>query len=133
MMRINFVIFLILITCFSYAAAKTVRGAIVDYDTNEPIEFCNVIEKNTQNGVLSDENGNFEISLQHKKADVKLIVQTIGYISDTISVKNKLNLGIIYLKSSSTNLDEIIVTGTTRSSLIRESPIAITAISPIQD
>lgn len=89
------------------AQTKVVQGVIKDQ--LGPIPGCSVIEKGfTNNGVASDENGKFKITL--KGSSGVLIVRTIGYDTKEIAIGNKTDITIT-LQSSSQALDEVVVVG----------------------
>ncbi|MCZ2102696.1 MAG: TonB-dependent receptor [Chitinophagales bacterium] len=96
------------------------------------MEFCSIQEKNTQNGTITNEKGDFTIQLSQDNDTIQLVIQNIGYETDTLKILPHQDHYIIYLQADSYNLDEIVITGTTRATLIRENPIAITPISAKQ-
>lgn len=132
MKKIFLAILLLPILSFGQTPQRTITGSIKDYDTKAPIEFCNVIEVNTSNGTLSDEHGNFKITLAKNKTTHKLVFKTLGYETDTLSIQPETSHYSLFLKSVLTDLNEIVITGTTRATRIRENPISITAVSPKQ-
>jgi len=92
-------------------AQDSVSGVILETNNeNEeiPLLGANVYWLDTTVGAITDEEGKFSIS--YKKEYEKLIVSFIGFTSDTITISNP-NQKIYHVLKSSSNLDEIVVTG----------------------
>ena len=85
---------------------KTVSGKVVD-ENGEPVIGATVLEVGTNNGVITDFDGNFSISL---KNGANINVSYIGYNTQTINIINDKPLSII-LKEDSELLDEVVVIG----------------------
>lgn len=85
---------------------KTITGTVLD-QTNEPIIGANVIEKGTTNGVITDINGNFTLSIPE---NATLHVSYIGYLMQEIAVRNQSSFQII-LQEDLQMLDEVVVIG----------------------
>lgn len=85
---------------------KIIRGIITD-EKGEPVIGANIMEKGTANGVVSDIDGNFTISVTEKAV---LQISYIGYIIQEISTENRTSLSII-LKEDYQALDEVVVVG----------------------
>lgn len=58
-----------------YAQKMTVKGVVVDA-TNEPIIGANVVEKGTTNGIITDLDGNFTLSVER---GATLVFSFIGF------------------------------------------------------
>ena len=86
--------------------AKTVSGVIIDA-TGLPIIGANVLEKGTTNGVITDLDGKFTLSV---KPGSTLVISYIGYVSQEIEVGNQTTFNIT-LKEDSEMLDEVVVVG----------------------
>ncbi|WP_339708618.1 TonB-dependent receptor [uncultured Kriegella sp.] len=99
-------IFLMSITAVSWAQTN-VTGTVLD-DQNVPLPGANVVVKGTTNGVVTDFDGNFSISVQDSGST--LIVSYIGFDSKEIVLNGALSYSIT-LKTSSTGLDEVVVIG----------------------
>lgn len=84
----------------------TISGVIND-DRGEPIIGANVIEKGTLNGVITDMDGNFSITVS---PDAILQISYIGYISQEIAVKKQTYLAIT-MKEDAQALEEVVVVG----------------------
>ena len=70
----------------------TVKGVVVEYPSHKPIQGANVLVRGTTNGILTDENGNFNI--QVKEGDV-LVVLYAGRKTQYLDMKPGItNLGV---------------------------------------
>ncbi len=98
-------------------AQKNVTGIVRDATTKSPLAGVSVKVSGTNQGTTTDASGNFSLSVT---GTPKLIVSSIGYEEQTVSINDQSILEIL-LKSSSTNLEEIVLTG--RRSLPRSSTV----------
>lgn len=85
---------------------KPLTGRILD-ELGEPIIGANVVEEGTTNGVITDMDGNFSISVS---GNAKIQVSYIGYIPQEIAVANRSTLSIL-LKEDTQTLEEVVVIG----------------------
>jgi TonB-linked SusC/RagA family outer membrane protein len=85
---------------------KTVSGKVVE-QMNVPIIGASIVEKGTSHGTISDENGNFTLSVSPNSI---LQVSYIGFISKEVAVENKSTL-TIELNEDEKTLNEVIVVG----------------------
>lgn len=129
MKRILSAILLIPFAVFCQTQQRTITGSIRDFNTRQPVAFCTVMQENTNNGTLTDENGNFKISLIQDESTTRLIFQSVGYETGILQIDPGQNDYRVYLKSQSLNLEEIVITGTTRATMIKENPVSITPVS----
>ncbi|MEL6559735.1 MAG: DUF5686 family protein [Bacteroidota bacterium] len=98
------IICMILFICTSELSAQ-VSGIVYDIQSQEPLAFAHVIINNTQQGTLTDIDGEFRIPTQNVKT---LTVSYVGYEDQTIQLNGK-SFVEIYLKSSSEVLKEVII------------------------
>ncbi len=97
--------YILFFICFSLKVySQNFSGQIKDSKTNEPVPFANILIKNSQIGVVTDEAGRFTFSKETKSNS--LMVSSLGYISKTVSFKNG---DIIYLIPKDTQLGEVVV------------------------
>jgi TonB-linked SusC/RagA family outer membrane protein len=85
---------------------KQITGTVTD-ERGDPVIGANVIEKGTTNGVITDINGNFSLSVTENAI---LEISYIGYNKQEVSTRNKTNPSIILTEDSKT-LEEVIVIG----------------------
>ena len=85
---------------------QTITGVITD-DTGLPLPGANVIEQGTSNGVSTDFDGNFAITVSN--SDAVLEISYTGYLTQSIVVGNQSNISV-QLQSDTQQLQEVIVT-----------------------
>ncbi|MDR1092081.1 MAG: SusC/RagA family TonB-linked outer membrane protein, partial [Prevotella sp.] len=85
---------------------KTVTGKIIDND-GEAVIGANVVEKGTTNGIITDMDGKFSLSVSD---NATLEITYIGYLTQNIPVGNQTNL-FITLKEDAQAIDEVVVVG----------------------
>lgn len=85
---------------------KTITGIVTD-ESGLPIIGANVVEKGTRNGIITDIDGKFSLTLVQSDA---VEVSYIGYMTQNVSVKNKTNISVV-LKEDTQTLDEVVVVG----------------------
>lgn len=102
---------IVLILCLlcslgAMAQKKTVTGVVTDV-AGEAIIGASVVEAGTTNGVITDLDGKFSLSVS---LNGKLQISYIGYQAQTIDVKDK-NSFSIKMKEDSEMLEEVVITG----------------------
>ena len=85
-----------------------VSGQVISQVDGSPLPGVNIIEKGTINGVVSDFDGNFSISVNDGNAT--LVVSYIGYATLEVPINGRMTLSVS-LEESTTGLDEVIVLG----------------------
>lgn len=103
---LKILMFLLLIT--NSLEAQTLKGIVIDSETNKPVPFVNigVLDKNI--GTVSDINGKFSLTLKESET---VRFSSIGYESFAKSFsEDALDLSI-KLKPSTTMLSEVVITG----------------------
>ncbi|WP_416448438.1 SusC/RagA family TonB-linked outer membrane protein [Leeuwenhoekiella sp. A2] len=97
---------MLMLCAFSYAQT-TVTGTVTSALDGTTIPFVNVVEINTKNATITDENGFFNLKIDQKNAQLRF--SAIGFISQIVAVDNQSTINIT-LQESTTNLDEVVVT-----------------------
>lgn len=98
-------VLLSMVTLTVSAQNRVVKGQVVD-ETGEPVMGATVVvEGTTGNGVITDIDGNYTITVSGKK---NLVISFIGYTTQVIS---DLNQKRIVLKEDAQQLDEVVVVG----------------------
>lgn len=95
-----------LIPLWSIAQNITVKGVVKD-NFGESVIGANVTEKGTTNGMITDLDGNFSLTVQK---NATLVISYIGYVTQEIAVKGNTQFNII-LKEDSKALEEVVVIG----------------------
>lgn len=118
--------FFVSVTVF---AQTKYTGKVVDANTQEAIPGAIVMEIGSKsNGVLTDLNGNFGITIQGKSS---IKISSVGYITKTIEVgQGRSSLGRIELEEDVQALSEVFVIGSGLVDIVkdRQTPIAATTL-----
>ena len=104
-MKIKTVLFFLFLSAVIVGQTK-VGGKVID-EFGDPIAFANVIFKNSKEGVITDENGNFYF--ESKENYSTLVVSYIGFEKKEISLKPGLNTGLKIQLKSGTELKEVVI------------------------
>ena len=108
-----------------FAQSVAVTGTVIDADNNEPLIGVSVLEVGTTNGVVTDLDGNFTLSV---KAGAKLQLSYVGYNTQEVAAKS--NLGTIELKPEAVGLQDVTVTG--QIAVQRKTPIAVSQVTALE-
>lgn len=103
---LGLLLLLCLIPLCSIAQNITVKGIVKD-NLGESVIGANVTEKGSTNGMITDLDGNFSLTVQK---NATLVISYIGYVTQEIAIKGNTNLNII-LKEDSKALEEVVVIG----------------------
>ncbi|MGC6430840.1 MAG: TonB-dependent receptor [Jejuia sp.] len=126
--------FLLLLLLSAFASAQTtINGNVVD-ETGEPLPGTNILEKGTTNGVISDFNGNFTITVASESAILEIYY--IGFETQEINVSGKTQLNIELIEASE-SLDAVTIKGFSgvvgksrkRTESIQVTPESVTALN----
>lgn len=109
---------------------KPIKGIVKD-SKGEPVIGANVVEKGTTNGVITDIDGNFSLSVSENAV---LQVSYLGYIPQEIAVDSKSFFTVLFQEDLKA-LDEVVVIGygTMKKSVITGaiSSIPMTAVKTV--
>ncbi|MEX2593134.1 MAG: TonB-dependent receptor [Anditalea sp.] len=84
-----------------------ITGTIKD-NKGAPLPGATILEKNTENGTITDVDGNFTLSVSNNNAI--LIISYLGYANKEINVDGQEKINII-LEEGDNSLDEVVVVG----------------------
>ena len=103
-----FAIFLLmLISAQVWGQQLQVQGNVSDKSNGEPLIGVSVLEKGTQNGTVTDFDGNFSLSVS---ANATIVISYVGYKTQEATASQMMN---IKLEEDAELLDELVVTGYT--------------------
>ena len=109
---------------------STIQGVITD-ETGMSLPGANIIEKGTSNGVTTDFDGKYSITVSNSNA--VLIFSYVGYQSQEIIVGNQATINV-QIKQDASQLDEVVVIGYGTRQLTKVSgSIAKAPIGELQD
>lgn len=104
---------IIYIVCISFcvfevlAQNKTITGTISD-ERGAPVFGANVVEKGSTNGISSDYNGVFKLTLLHTPAVLEITY--LGYKTESVKVDSQKSLKIT-LEPNSMELEDVVIVG----------------------
>ncbi|MCL5129275.1 TonB-dependent receptor [Algibacter sp. L4_22] len=102
-------------------------GKILD-ENNVPLPGASIIEKGTSNGVTTDFDGNFSISLNTSNAIIA--ISYVGYETQEISIDNQKQIEI-QLKQDTSLLEEVLIVGYTAENR-KNVTASVASISPAE-
>ncbi|HQQ95480.1 MAG TPA: TonB-dependent receptor [Bacteroidia bacterium] len=110
----------------------TISGTVYDTGTHEKLAGVSVYLPDLKKGCLSDKDGNYRIS-GLKKGAYLMEAAFIGYRAELVKLDAEHDTTIdLYLSVSAHELSEIVITGVSRSTEIKRSPVVITSIDSKQ-
>nr|MDH4460744.1 carboxypeptidase-like regulatory domain-containing protein [Flectobacillus sp.] len=87
---------------------QTIKGKITDAEKGEGIPGASIAIKGTSKGTVSDENGNYTLTVPNEKA--VLVITSVGYSREEVLVGNRFTVNIS-LNPDTKNLNEVVVVG----------------------
>ena len=106
-------------------SAQQIKGKVTD-ESGAPLPYVNVLEKDTTNGVSTDENGEFVLGV--KQIPVTLVFSSVGFstLEETVY---KTSYVAVTLKENNV-LDEVVLTGNrSKPRTILDSAVPIDNVS----
>ncbi|NLX27622.1 MAG: TonB-dependent receptor [Bacteroidales bacterium] len=91
----------------AFAQKRTISGKVTESGTGLSLPGVNIIEKGTMNGVITDMDGNYSLTVDENGI---LVFSFIGFTSQEIPVKGKTSLDVVLMEEAR-GLDEVVVTG----------------------
>ena len=91
---------------------RTIKGKITD-ETNAPLANVSVTLQGSRKSVMTDADGNFEITVPSAKAVLQF--SSVGYVAKEVSVGNQTSITVA-LTLTSKQLSDVVVTGYGKSS-----------------
>jgi len=88
------------------AQKRTVSGTVTSDDDNAPLPGVSIVEKGTTNGVVTDINGKYSISVDGK---VSLIFTFVGMSPKEIVTENSTSINVV-MSATEVGIDEVVIT-----------------------
>lgn len=85
-----------------------VRGRVTDESSGEPLPGVSILVKGTQQGTVTDSDGNFSINVINQSA--VLVFSFVGYVTQELMVGNRSNFDIA-MRVDEKALEEVVVVG----------------------
>ena len=132
---VHFLLVTVFTVCSATAALAqvTVKGQVVDADSNEPMIGAAVTVVGTQQGVVTDLDGNFTLNAT---ANATVSISYLGYKETKKKVtvkggagKGTVDFGVILLEADAFALDDVTITSSI--AVARKTPIAVSTINPV--
>ncbi len=113
-MKLQFLLFSLLVSSFCFAQKATITGTILDKEyNNEPLSFANVVIKGTKTGTSTDVNGKYTLSVA--AGNHTLVIGFLGYktVEIPFSVKSSEKKAINYtLETEGLMLEDVVLIAT---------------------
>ncbi|MEX2234742.1 MAG: SusC/RagA family TonB-linked outer membrane protein [Cyclobacteriaceae bacterium] len=100
-------VLLLLVTSAAWSQSRTVTGKVTSTDDGTGIPGVNVVEKGTNNGAVTDVDGNYTLNVGDNST---LVFSFVGYTGQEVAVGGQSTLNIA-LNADVTSLDEVVVIG----------------------
>lgn len=100
-----------------------IKGKVIDYETKDPVSYASIVVLGSTQGVTTAEDGTFLIkSLPNKTG--RLRISSIGYTTLDVNYTSGETL-LVELRSSSFNIDEIVVSANRTETKRRVAPVLV--------
>ncbi|MBO4690467.1 MAG: carboxypeptidase-like regulatory domain-containing protein [Paludibacteraceae bacterium] len=126
MKKIITLLFCVGMTATMFAQAQKVTGSVQDAKTGELLIGVSVLEEGTTNGIITDLDGNFSISVQ---PGAKLQLSYVGYQTIEIEAKEG-NLGLIKMNPEAVALEDVTITG--QMARTQQTPVAVSQVTALE-
>ncbi len=129
-MKFPFTVLVMLLTALGTAAQSfTVTGTVKNASTREPLGYGSLRLLPSGTGSSTDARGRFSITIPVSMAQPRLVFSYTSFLTDTLAIARSTKEMQVLLQPLPGTLNEVVVTGVSRATLIRENPVAITNIS----
>ena len=118
--------FLVITNPFQFGQSISLKGKVLDYETNTPLEGVNIYDSNKVFTAVTDIVGNFLIK-KIPPGKYNFSFSFIGYLPQNIQINiiNPVTIKTIKLIPAPVTLGEITVTSTKKETTIKETPLPI--------
>ena len=113
----------VMISIAANAQSITLSGNIRNESTKDGVPAASVVVKGTSQGTFTDPNGNFSIKVA--KLPVVLVISSIGYENQEITVSSASQSLMIDFKVNNSLGQEVVIAGTRTAIKSLESPVTI--------
>ena len=127
MKKLLILFFSVMATVAMFAQSVTVSGTVIDADSKEPLIGVSILEVGTNNGLITDLDGFFQMGVP---AGATLQLSYVGYETQEINVGSKSNLGVIELTPEAVGLEDVTIVG--QIAVQRKTPIAVSQVTAVE-
>ncbi len=126
-LKYYFQILLFFIVNVASAQSITVNGNVVDSKNKQPLPGVAIFAKNTQDGVVTDLDGNYSIAINPNDT---LVFSFLGFVSQEVVITQSQTLNI-NLSEGASSLEEVVVVGygTQKKALVTNAIASVGAAS----
>ena len=110
-----------------FAQSVAVSGTVIDAESKEPLIGVSVLEVGTNNGLITDLDGNFQLGVA---TGATLQLSYVGYETQEVNVGKKTNLGVIELMPEAVGLEDVTIVG--QIAVQRKTPIAVSQVTAVE-
>ena len=129
-MKFIFMLLVMLLTArCGVAQSFTVTGTVRNASTKEPLGYGSLRLLPAGTGSSTDARGRFSITVPASLVQPRLAVSYTGFIPDTFPIAPSVADMQLLITALPGTLNEVVVTGVSRATLIRENPVAISNVS----
>ncbi|MFZ4058713.1 MAG: TonB-dependent receptor [Ferruginibacter sp.] len=116
------------LTIAAFAQNITINGSVENSASKEKVAAVSITVKGGDQGTFTDDRGNFKLTTS-KKLPLTLLVSSIGYELQEVSVSSASTAVVVALKPSNALGQEVVVSATKVAQRILESPVSIERIN----
>ncbi|HLP20736.1 MAG TPA: TonB-dependent receptor [Chitinophagales bacterium] len=109
-----------------FAQGTAIKGSVKSASGGDGVSFANVQVLGTTNGMVTDDYGNFSLTID---SPIAIVVSAIGFKTDTVKLVKGKTSYTVALNTSENNLNEVVVSGTMQETSKTESPIPVEVYS----
>lgn len=115
-------------TAATAIAQTTVKGQVVDADTDEPLIGATVTVEGISQGIVTDIDGYFTLKTPR---NATLIIKYLGYkeLRKKISQQGNVDLGVLKMVQDAVALNDVTITSSV--AIARKTPVAVSTIDPV--
>ena len=125
----RFTFFLLSTVSSTLLYGQKITGYVKDAVSRQPLASCSLVVPNARSSAVSGLDGSFTLVLHAKTEHAVLLVTSVGYVSDTVRISGTASFYEINLQPMQNRLEEVVVTGVSKATLVAENPVAVIAIS----
>lgn len=129
--KLYILLFLLVLNRTAFAQNRIITGQVTS--AGKPIESATLLITGTRIGVITTKTGNYRLNY-NKNESCQLTISHIGYKTQHIIVhlSGSITTLNIALEKNAEELSEVVITGVSRATLIRENPLASLSVTPKQ-